>query len=316
MAALMGPPLVLGLVSGGALMLVAGIEPSSFSRLGEPMARLQTVLNGDFLDMYHHLYAHLKAYRNPWYVWKTGSFAEKARHYLPLIYLISLTEALAKNLFLLYTIPLWVGFKRSALTRGHGLLLGLSGTYFLVVYYFLFTHDFISKRYLLVPALLLYPWTGRGLKMIWAGIAKCRWPRIAMVLFLLFFCGVPAYKSLRDVVGPDKGGVLRDTGQWLSMQSQLQNAVVACSDPRVRFYSSGNFQFIRQMEDGYVAQDLLKMESVAIENGADLLVVEISRKRAKHIPAFDDFALLKKFQDNFNNVLIYQRKNAPGDSAS
>ena len=317
MAWMVGVPLTAGLVTGGALMLVPGLGLGSFSRLGEPLARLQDVFNCKFLDMYHHIYAQFKAYKNPRYVWTYGSFAETARHYLPLIYLISVAEIVAKNLFALYVIPLLAGFrKRPNLHRGHWLILVLVGTYFLVGYYFLFTHDFLAKRYVLIPALLLFPWVGWGLQRIWAGIRGCRCPRIAMILFLLVFCAVPALKSLDVFWGAGKGSVLRDTGQWLSSQPQFRNSVVACSDPRVRFYTSEKLKFITQMETADVARDFGKMERVAIENEADLLVVKTSKKKRKHIPQFKNFSLLKDSSGNINDVLIYQRTDGPRDSTS
>jgi 4-amino-4-deoxy-L-arabinose transferase-like glycosyltransferase len=309
MALMVGLPLAAGLVAGGVGMLVAGKELVSFSRLGEPLARLRAVLNGDFLDMYHHIYEQFKAYENPRYVWSYGSFADTARHYLPLIYLISVAETVAKNLFPLFVLPLLAGFrKRPTLHRGHWLILLLAGTYFLVGYYFLFTHDFIAKRYVLIPALLLFPWVGRGLARMWSGISGSPWPRISVIFFLLIFLGIPFFKSLDVFWGGGKGGNLREAGQWLSRQPEFQNAVIACSDPRVRFYSSENLIFPKVMENAHVARDFGKMESVAIENAADLLVIEVSKNNRKRIPEFHDFELLKKFAGNINDVLVYGRK--------
>jgi hypothetical protein len=108
--------------------------------------------------------------------------------------------------------------------------------------------------------------------------------------------------------GGGKGGNLREAGQWLSRQPEFQNAVIACSDPRVRFYSSENLIFPKVMENAHVARDFGKMESVAIENAADLLVIEVSKNNRKRIPEFHDFELLKKFAGNINDVLVYGRK--------
>lgn len=309
MTVLIGLPMVLGLLSGGALSLVAGIDLSSFSRLGEPMAHLQDAMNGDFLAMYHSLYAQLKSFKNPAALGTTGSFAETARRYIPLIYLLGAAEGLARNLFPIYVIPLLAGLgKRPAFHRGHWLILLVAGTYFLLAYYRLFTYDFISKRYVLVPALLLLPWVGRGLGRIWDGIAGCRWPRFAVCVFLLVFCAVPAYKSLGAFGGPGKGHVIREAGKWLTKQADLQNAVIVCSDPRIRFYSSQEMKFLRDMGSFHLVKDFRKMEKAAFDKKADLLIIEISKSKRRQIPEFKYFSLFKEFVGRRNDVLIYSRK--------
>jgi hypothetical protein len=307
-AVLGGLPLVLGLLSGAVLMGSAETELSSFSRLGEFRDRLVGLIKGDFLSMYRSLYAQLKTFKNPNAYWSTGSFAETARHYLLIIYLFGLLEAVARNLFLLYIVPLWAGFrKRPALNRGHWLILLLAGTYFLVAYYFLFTNDFISKRYVLVPALMLYPWVGRGLERIWSWISGTRRPRIAMVLFLILFCGAPAYKTLSEVVGPDKGNIFKVAGNWLASQTDLQGAVLACSDPRIRLYSSQELQFLTNAESFSIFSDLGQAEKVALEKKVDLLVLETSKKKRQLVPEFKDYSLVKEFVDKKKAVLIYRR---------
>ena len=183
----------------------------------------------------------------------------------------------------------------------------MAGAYFLMAYYFLFTHDFISKRYVLVPALLLFPWVGLGLERVRARITGCRWPRFALVLFLLVFIGVPAYKSLGNFTGPGKGHVIREAGQWLAMQPDLQNAIIACSDPRIRFYSPPELKFLKPMEKFNVARDFRKMENLAFGKKADLLIIEISKSKRSQMPEFKHFTLLKVFSGIKNDVLIYGR---------
>lgn len=305
-----GLPLTLAVVLGGGLSLMAGVKLSSFNRFGELATCIKALMNGDAFDMYHRLYAQLKTFKNPVAFGTTGSFAETARHYIPVIYLLSVAEALTKNLFLINVIPLFAVFgKRPTFNRGHWLLLLLAGSYFLVAYYRLLTYDFISKRYVLVPALLLFPWVGLGLKRIWAGILSCHWPRMAMVAFLLVFCGVPAYKSLGDFMGPGSGNVIREAAEWLDNQSHLKSAVIACSDPRIRFYSSSEMTFLRQMDPFHVAKDFKKMERVAFVNRADVLIIEISQKKRRNLPEFKKFSLFKEFMGKKNDVLIYGRNN-------
>lgn len=319
MAVLVGLPLLLGLGLGIFLWGFAGVELTSVIRLEEIQKRLRGLINGNFLSMYHFLYAQLKSFQNPNAYWSTGSFAETARHYLPLIYIIGLLEAMSKNLFLLYVIPLWAGLRKCpAFKRGHWLLLSVAVGYFLVVYYFLFTHDFISKRYVLVPALMLYPWVGRGLGRIRYRIAATSRPGIAMGLFLIIFCGVPVYKSLREVARPDKGHFLKVAGSWLSSEADLRGDVLAGSDPRIRLYSSQELNFLNGGEAFSIFRDFDQTEKVALEKNVDLLILEISQKRRDQVPQFKHYSLQEEFADEEKVVLIYRRINqvAPGPDQS
>ncbi len=321
MLVLVGVPLALGLMLGSGILLAVGPDLGSSERSGGLTGQLKEVVSGNsvayykrkaskgVLDNYHSRYEMLKDIeRKSPKLNRTGGVFETTRHYLPVIYLISVIEAMVQNFFPLFVLPLLLGFgQRINWHRGLWLLLLLTGAYFLMAYFFLFTQDFISKRYVLAPALLLLPWIGRGLERIWDGIARCRWPRIAMILFLLVFCGVPAYKSLGDFTGPVKGDVIRIAGQWLVMQPDLQNAIIACSDPRVRFYSSPEQKYVRHMESFSVARDFRKMEKVAFEKKADLLIIEISKKKRRQMPEFKHFSLMKEFAGTKNDVLIFSR---------
>jgi hypothetical protein len=322
MAVFVGLPLVLGLLLGGSMLLVAGSDLTSFGQSGELTEQLKKVVTTNslayykgkvskgILDNYHSRYEKLKDLEKTLPGWgSNGNLLATTRHYLPLVYLFSAVEALARNLFPIFVIPLLAGFKkRPVLLWGHWFLVLLTSAYFLLAYYFLFTHDWVSKRYVLVPALLLLPWVGLGVDRFRRVIAECRWPRIAMVVFLLVFCGAPAYKSLEDFSGPGKGNAIRKAGQWLSLQPDLQNAVIACSDPRVRFYSSEKMKFLKEMEKYSVSRNIRKMESVAFHGKADLLVIEISKKERRKIPEFSRFSIFKEFEGHPNDVLIYSRK--------
>lgn len=259
--------------------------------------------------MYHHINVHFKAYQNPFYFYSYGSFADTARHYLPFIYLISVVEVVGKNLYPIFVLPLLVGFRgRTTLHRGHWLILLVAGSYFFLGYYFLFTHDFIAKRYLLVPALFLYPWVGRGFGKIWPRIVEGRKPRIAMILFVVVFVILPSSKSLEVFAGAGKGDVYRQAGQWLSTQPQFQNAVIACFDPRIRFYSKKDLRFIKMETGRSVSHDFEKMESVAKKNKAEFVVAQIPSKKQKRKLDFKEFSLVKKFSGNINDVFIYRKK--------
>lgn len=316
-------PLLLGLLFGGGALLATGLGVAPSVQTGKLTGQLKEVVAGNsvsyykrkvskgLLENYQNRYVKLKELARTLPNWdRTGGVLETTRHYMPLIYLIGAVEAMARNLFPLFVIPLLVGLRnRTNWNRGHWFVLLLVGAYFLMAYTFLIAHDAISKRYILVPALLLFPWVGVGLERIWRTIIRGRWPRSAMVIFLMIFCVVPAYKSMGDFTGPRKGDVIRKAGQWLTDQPDLKEAVIACSEPRIRFYSSPDLNYLKSMEKFKVARNFSRMETVAFENKADLLIIETSKKQRHHIPDFKRFTLLKEFAGIKNDVLIFSRNN-------
>jgi 4-amino-4-deoxy-L-arabinose transferase-like glycosyltransferase len=324
-AVLAGLPLALGLLLAGGVLLVAGSGPADSTRTAKLTGKLKQAVTVNSLayykrkvdkgvfENYRSRYRKLKELERTLPGWGShNNLLATTRHYLPLIYLLSALETMARNLYPLFVLPLLAGFrKHPVLQRGHWFVLLLSGAYFLMAYYFLFTHDWISSRYILMPAFLVFPWVGRGLERIHLRISECRWPRLAMVLFLLAFCIAPACKSAEGLRGPGRGDAIRVAGQWLAGQPDLEKAVIACSDPRLRFYSSEKMTFLRAMEKSSVARNVRKMESVAFSGKADLLVVEVSRKNRRLMPEFEHFSFLKEFVGEKNDVLIYRRIMQP-----
>ncbi|MEZ4598896.1 MAG: glycosyltransferase family 39 protein [Syntrophotaleaceae bacterium] len=307
-AVMAGIPLLLLFTTGGMLQGIAGVEIDFLNRWAEVWGRLQAIANGEFLFMYRYLYDHLGSLDNPHAYWSSGSFYETARHYLPIIYLFGLVEALFENLFLLFVVPLIVGFgKRPVFNRAHWLLLSVAGFYFLVAYYWLFIQDFTSKRYLLLPTLMLYPWVGRGLDRIWIRLSEVRRPRIAMLLFLFIFCGIPAFKTLGVVVGPDKSSIFKEAGIWLAEQNDLRGYLLAGNDPRFRLYSAPDLRFVEPAEEFSIFQDYNASERIALEREVDFLILEISQKRRDELPPFQHYTMLKELTDGKKVVLVFRR---------
>ena len=323
-AILVGLPLALGLLLGSGMTLAArktGI--TSIGPSGELHREVKEVVSENSLayykrkfkllglENYHSRYKKLKELQNAIPGWdQQGSLVVTTRHYIPIIYLLSVVDAMGKNLFPVYILPLLLGFsKHPARNRGHWLVLVAVGTYFLMAYYFVFIRDGIPKRYVLVPPLFLYPWVGRGLEEIRAKIAECRWRRTALVFFILLFCGLPVYSSLKDFCDSAKGNAIRVAGKWLAEQPDLQNTLIACSDNRVRFYTSPELKFLKKMEAVSVARNYKRMESVALKGNADFLVIRASKKNRQRIPEYKHFSLLKEFMGVKYDVLIYRRNN-------
>lgn len=305
---LLGLPLLLGLTLGIGLVALYGKDVTSFSRLNEPISRLQGLLSGDFLKVYHYNYQQIAALENPFYPWTEGSFSETARHYLPFIYLLSIVDSIAKNLFPAYVLPILMVFrKKPNMNRGHLLTLLLAVIYFLVGYYFIITHDFISNRYVLIPTLMLFPWVGWGLNEVWSTINKCRLQKVAVGLFLIIFCGLPLYENYKDIIKYGKSNEIKAASQWLAKQSKFEGEIIAVTDSRIGFYASQENEKFRKTEFISLQKNFNIIEKSALESHANLLVTVVPQKERSKIHELTSYMFIKEFVGAKNSALVYRR---------
>jgi 4-amino-4-deoxy-L-arabinose transferase-like glycosyltransferase len=293
------PPMLLMLV------IMAGIGTDLTLRFADVNAYFSNIYSLKFLDSYRFIYAKLKDFENLFHGGDgTASFTETARHYLPVLYLIGLIEAVARNLFPFFVLPLAVSFlSKPPWKRGHYVLLLFSLGFLLVAYLHLIERNFISKRYVLLPAVLLMPWAGYGLKMLWQRATSSRFPKAAIVVFLMIFCLAPAYKSIaRTSTG---GDVVKVAGQWLASIPELQEVKIITTDERIPFYAGLGTNFT-PLPPG---DDYPVMERRASSAGHDLLIIEISIAERDSVPDFIDYGLIKEFADKKNMVLVFQRRS-------
>jgi len=298
--------IALPLVIVTTLFLLAGSNWASYSRLNEFIQKAQSLLNLGFLDNYKLIHAQLERLGAGSYGY---NFTEIARHYIPVIYLIGFVEVFIKVLFPAYLIPLILGLKKSEL-HSRGYILFLAGCYFLSMYVFHISMNFMKYRFLSVPTFLLYPWIGVGMDRLIVLFKKSSKPLILAAILLLVFVCAPIYRSMGVLWKQDD--VVKIAGKWLAQRPEFQGARMIATDIRVPFYAERGSEYIRYGD----SRSHHGIEQVALSNNIDVIIIRKSIKRKASIPELDYFRRVKEFVGRKSIVVIYFSRELQKDEFS
>lgn len=288
--ALKGLALWLGLPVGIFLCLFPflGQKILTANRLDQVYYWACALGSGSFFESYRHIYAQMKALEAASaFPGGKQNFAETARHMMPLIYLLGLLRALSRVLFEPFLLPLFWAFKRPW-TRGRRWVLFLVCIYLLAILADLLKQDFLEYRFLLAPALLLYPWVGNGTARLlerFGGMGG-RGTILAwgLVLFLII---APLGKGLKNVSGEDHA--IRWAGHWFRTQGRWKKARVVTNDMRVALYAGRSDWREYDLHARGPMPDMEGLERFALQARADLVVVRLSRKDRRALSLFRHF---------------------------
>jgi len=123
--------------------------------------------------------------------------------------------------------------------RGELYLATVMVTYLLLLWLFLSTHHYISKRHLLPVILLILIWCSGGISEISQSLEKLRpsWPSRYFTIFLLILTlGVMLPKDLKPIRAGHE--LRRQIGLWLRERG-IKHPIIISREPRFAFYARG-----------------------------------------------------------------------------
>ncbi len=288
---------------------LAGPDIRSFNRFGETHERLSGWARGDFLESYEGLKRELfeMEARSP-VSFARQNFAEIARHFIWLIYLIGLVENLVVVLTPTGALSLfWAERGR----RGKALFFMGALIFCLLValYLHLVEMDFLEPRFLFPVAILLLPWCGNGLANL---IVKWRTGSnghrvLAVLLGLLLIPSLYGdYKVFRV-----KDEAIQEAGAWLSGYLSNRHSDILTTDLRIPFYAGrriydddrGKVVLFRKTDGDY-----RDVSALASRRGIDTMIIGTSVKRMDLLPPEDLYAVVKRFTTDRKVVVVFERK--------
>ena len=310
-------PFLAGLLTWTAVFLVPAVLFSAAAghwgisgiRMDDVIRKLRHPAGAGLLDTYHRIYGQLKQMEqaSPWPSGKEN-FAEIARRFMPLVYVLGVLHALVKVIFPVFVIPLIQALRRP-FGRTRLFVLLLAAAYLLMLYCRLITGDFIHSRFLLAPVLLLFPWVGAGIRNLFGAITRARRPGLtAAVLGILFFV-LPLYRIAHHAAGRDR--VVMTAGRWLADRTDLHPLPMITNDARIPFYARKT----AYMDWPVHLRDYPLLERTGVAKGMKLLALRTALRKKGLIPEFRSFEKIKEFTGKEDVVIIY-RFREPGGAVS
>lgn len=281
-----------------------------FNRSDFIYAEFQKLFKIEFLNNYYALSEQLEVLiqSSPSPGFK-NNFAEIAKHYIPVIYFLGLTETLIVNLFPLFIIPLFFSFKEPIKIK-HVFVSGILSVFIFLAYYFLVKRDFLTSRYLSIPVLLMYPWVGAGMHRLFEYLSGKYSKKVFATIFLLFFI-IPVYQCVEQEWKQDNS--LMVAAKWTANNTKFDKLRIITTDKKFLFYAGRReylFRdtFSRTYSDGFYSikntdSSYNELEQFAIRNQFDLIMLRISSKAKE--PQFKHFKIIKEFKGRKNISFIY-----------
>lgn len=286
----------------------------SFNRSGEIYGEIQKLIKIEFIKNYQNLSSQLEILvRSSPFPGYKNNFAEIAKHYIPVIYFLGLTETFIVALFPLFVVPLFFSFKEP-IKINHIFVLCLLIIFILLAYYFLIKMDFLTERYISIPVLLACPWVGAGMHRFSEYLSGKYLKKVFVVIFLLFAIS-PVYMCVEQEMKGDNSLIV--AAKWIENNPDAGKLRIITGDKRFLFYAGREYWvgdvFAGINSDAYYSLDEEKasyneLERIAMENKFDLVFLRVSLK--KEAPQFKYFKKIKEFKGRKNISYVFSSPEA------
>jgi hypothetical protein len=278
----------------------------NFNRVLDYRVFLQDFFHQNFFANYQKIHEHLKVMEkySP-YGTASLNFAGISMSNIALIYMIGLTRGFIQLIYPLNMLALLWGFKCSRWSRCHALVLFFASIYFIMVYLFVIYKDFFDNRFLLPPAVILYPWVGMGVQQAFETVGK-KGCATLLALALASAIVLPAGIKLTLLFTKPKD-VIVASGEWLARQAQMRNIRLFSTDDRILFYACLNGlclkgeDFCRNVFD----IDYTCLESHVLQNKIDVIIIYDDKEDFKEPHVLNGYQKRKEFINAKKSVSVY-----------
>ncbi|MBU1183149.1 MAG: glycosyltransferase family 39 protein [Proteobacteria bacterium] len=282
---------------------------NSFNRSFEIYSEFQRLFKIEFLDNYYVLSDQLKTLSQSSPVsGLRNNFSEITLHYIPVIYLLGLIETFIVVLSPLFLLPLFFSFNGMVQTNRVFVVCAF-WLYILMAYYFLVKMDFLTSRFLSIPALLIYPWIGAGMHRFFEYLSGKLSQKVFAALFLLFFT-MPVYECFEREWKQDNS--LMVAAKWIANNPDTRKLRIITEDKRFLLYAGREYMvedaFSGTSSDAFYNLDTQggnynELEQIAMQKKFDLVLLRVSLK--KEVPKFKYLKKLKEFKGTKNISYVF-----------
>jgi hypothetical protein len=181
------------------------------------------------------------------------------------------------------------------------------------ILYSFITRDYIQGRFLFEPAVLLYPWVGYGIILIFKWLMSIKYGQFLKIAILIILIVTPCVKIVKATVNSDSGVI--EVGRFISEDPQLTEAKILFSDTRQWFYGKRKEGFQKVSQNVLAISRMIKkdqakdIEAKAKNQGADAIVLFINFNKTNVIPKFEHYHIYKRFQSRKGLTVIYTKMN-------
>ncbi len=289
------------------VLLLSDDRSFAFSRFNQISEEFFYFINGDFLTKSSQIYESLSeiAARPPFFDGHY-SFITLCRHFLPLIYVLGIVQAIIKILFPSSLLPLYFGFKDKVNNAGNTgkFIFGIWILFIGLGYYGLIKYDFIATRWLMIPSILLLPWIGLGINTL---LIKARTSTYKIAFFFLIFLIIfsPVIKTLGQISSRDITTAY--TLKWLNENDKINKVHIVSNNFKDSFYFDLEVQsdFNKKIHF-YDSRKISKsIEQYALDQNAQIIIYKIKTKNVGETPSFHFFKKIKSITGNRYTILIF-----------
>jgi hypothetical protein len=264
---------------------------------------LQDMTGPKWLENYHRIQSQLNDMElfSPYGI-ASQNFAEFARQNIIVVYLVGILEGLVEITTPLSMVALIYGLRRSCFTAAHYMVMASAVAYLAMIFGFTLYKDFFDSRFLLVPAVLLTPWIGWGLRRF-IGWNSLKSKPAVQALAILVIILLPLLKSNHLLKIPDDVRVR--AGVWLSGHPELTSGRVLSTDDLILFYACDQ-GFCIENQKGcreFFTTNFDCLKTMALQQGINLIITyEVYGKVLDHI---NGFTKIKEIKGKKKSVVFY-----------